>query len=215
MVIGERFAWGHLQKTAGDATLGLFGLFPDVVLFADPRNTEEKHASFADRSAEVEGKLLAANIRRLPAWTVSWAQHRARIATRPDGGPVPMNSPEQMVRVPRADTCLGALTAGGRYRIERWIRMEHLVEDFADFLGAFVDLDDAARERIAAFPVVNALRYDHDPEHWFTPERVREVIADETREGGRFAEAREIFERVALSDDFVEFLTLPAYEYID
>jgi malate synthase len=49
----------------------------------------------------------------------------------------------------------------------------------------------------------------------FTPEQVREVIADETREGGRFAEAQEIFERVALSDDFVEFLTLPAYEYID
>jgi malate synthase len=44
---------------------------------------------------------------------------------------------------------------------------------------------------------------------------VRAVIAAETPEGGRFAEAREIFERVALSDDFVEFLTLPAYEYID
>ena len=49
----------------------------------------------------------------------------------------------------------------------------------------------------------------------FTPEQVRAVIAEETPEGGRFAEAREIFERVALSDDFVEFLTLPAYEYID
>jgi malate synthase len=41
------------------------------------------------------------------------------------------------------------------------------------------------------------------------------VIAEETPEGGRFEEAREIFERVALSDDFVEFLTLPAYDYID
>jgi malate synthase len=49
----------------------------------------------------------------------------------------------------------------------------------------------------------------------FTPEQVRAVMAEETREGGRFPEAREIFERVALSDDFVEFLTLPAYEYID
>jgi malate synthase len=49
----------------------------------------------------------------------------------------------------------------------------------------------------------------------FTPEQVRAVMAEETREGGRFVDAREIFERVALSDDFVEFLTLPAYEYID
>ena len=49
----------------------------------------------------------------------------------------------------------------------------------------------------------------------FTLEQVRAVMAEETPEGGRFAEAHEIFERVALSDDFVEFLTLPAYEYID
>jgi malate synthase len=49
----------------------------------------------------------------------------------------------------------------------------------------------------------------------FTTEQVREVIAGARFEGGRFEEAQEIFERVALSDDFVEFLTLPAYDYID
>jgi len=175
MVIGERFAWGHLQKTAGDATLGLFGLFPELVVFADARNTEDKHASFADRAGQLEGKLLVANIRRLPEWTVSWAQHRARLATRPDGRPVPMNSPEQMVRVPRADTCLGALTASGRYPVDRWLRMDHLVEDFTDLISSFVEVDDAARARIAAFPDVNALQYDHDPSHWFTPERLRRL----------------------------------------
>jgi hypothetical protein len=60
---------------------------------------------------------------------------------------------------------------------------------------------------------VERLRADQAGE--FTPDRVREVIAEELPEGGRFAEAREIFERVALGDDFVEFLTLPAYDYID
>jgi malate synthase len=47
------------------------------------------------------------------------------------------------------------------------------------------------------------------------PERVREVVNEELSEGGRFTEARELFERVALADEFVEFLTLPAYDYID
>ena len=59
-----------------------------------------------------------------------------------------------------------------------------------------------------------------------TPELVRKV-ADEEMEGirravgddffrnGRFDEARELFELVALSPDFIEFLTLPAYERID
>jgi malate synthase len=48
-----------------------------------------------------------------------------------------------------------------------------------------------------------------------TPERVREVADAEGFEGGRFAEARELFEQVALAEEFVEFLTLPAYDYID
>ncbi|HET8874564.1 MAG TPA: hypothetical protein VFM83_12850, partial [Gaiellaceae bacterium] len=48
-----------------------------------------------------------------------------------------------------------------------------------------------------------------------TPKRVREVADAEAFEGGRFAEAREVFERVALADEFTEFLTLPAYDYID
>jgi malate synthase len=47
------------------------------------------------------------------------------------------------------------------------------------------------------------------------PERVREVADAEGFEGGRFPEARELFERVALADEFVEFLTLPAYDHID
>jgi malate synthase len=34
-------------------------------------------------------------------------------------------------------------------------------------------------------------------------------------DAGRYREAAEIFERVALSDEYVEFLTIPAYEYID
>jgi hypothetical protein len=175
MVIGERFAWGHLQKTAGDATLGLFGLFPDLIVFADARNTEAKHASFAEREAQIEGKVLAANIRRLPAWTLSWAQQRARDGRRFDDRPVPMNSPEQMVRVPRADVRLAALTDDGRFKVDRWLRMERLAQDFCDFISDFTDLDEEARKRILEFPSVNALSYDHEVGHWFTPERVRRL----------------------------------------
>src|ERR671914_309651 len=60
----------------------------------------------------------------------------------------------------------------------------------------------------------------------FTREHVREVleqemerihaeVGDEVWEKGRPRETREIFERVTLSEDFPEFLTLPAYEYLD
>ena len=35
------------------------------------------------------------------------------------------------------------------------------------------------------------------------------------RLGPEYAPARGLFERVALSEDYIEFLTLPAYELID
>jgi malate synthase len=45
--------------------------------------------------------------------------------------------------------------------------------------------------------------------------KIRETVGEETWRAGRPAETREIFERVALSHELVEFLTLTAYDYLD
>jgi malate synthase len=45
--------------------------------------------------------------------------------------------------------------------------------------------------------------------------KIRGQVGHETWEAGRPAETREIFERVALSPELIEFLTLPAYRYLD
>ena len=45
--------------------------------------------------------------------------------------------------------------------------------------------------------------------------KIHEAVGDETWQAGRPAETREIFERVALSPELIEFLTIPAYEYLD
>jgi hypothetical protein len=37
------------------------------------------------------------------------------------------------------------------------------------------DLNESDREQIAAFGPVNALEYDHDVTHWFTPEQIRRL----------------------------------------
>jgi len=42
--------------------------------------------------------------------------------------------------------------------------------------------------------------------------KIAEVVGAERFAAGRYDEARELFEQVALADDFVEFLTQPAYE---
>jgi malate synthase len=44
--------------------------------------------------------------------------------------------------------------------------------------------------------------------------KVRESVGAETFAAGRYEDARKLFEQVALAEDFVEFLTLPAYELL-
>jgi malate synthase len=44
---------------------------------------------------------------------------------------------------------------------------------------------------------------------------VHDQVDDETFAKGRWDDARTVFEQVALADDFVDFLTLPAYELLD
>jgi malate synthase A len=45
-------------------------------------------------------------------------------------------------------------------------------------------------------------------------EKVRAEIGDARFTSGRFAEARDLFERISTADEFEEFLTLPAYELL-
>jgi malate synthase len=44
---------------------------------------------------------------------------------------------------------------------------------------------------------------------------VRGQIGDDAYDAGRWVEARDVFEQVALAEDFVDFLTLPAYQLLD
>jgi malate synthase len=46
-------------------------------------------------------------------------------------------------------------------------------------------------------------------------DKIRDEVGADAYDGGRFKEARDIFEQVALADDFVPFLTLPAYDLLD
>jgi malate synthase len=46
-------------------------------------------------------------------------------------------------------------------------------------------------------------------------EAIRRTVGEETWQAGHPVQTREIFERMALSDELIEFLTIPAYEYLD
>jgi malate synthase len=74
-------------------------------------------------------------------------------------------------------------------------------------------MEDAATAEISRSQVWQWLQHGR-----VDPDDVRRVIDEEVaklQEVPRIDVARALFEQVALSDDFVEFLTIPAYEHID
>ena len=44
--------------------------------------------------------------------------------------------------------------------------------------------------------------------------KVREMLGEEQYAAAKYAEAAKMFEQLTLDDDFVDFLTLPAYDYV-
>ena len=82
-------------------------------------------------------------------------------------------------------------------------------------------MEDAATAEISRSQIwqwVKHGRFDRDHVRKILDEemeKIRADVGDEVWEKGRPEETKKIFEQVALSDDFPDFLTLPAYEYID
>jgi hypothetical protein len=173
MVIGERFAWAHLPKTGGMATERMFRLFAPLVVFADPPDTDDKHATFRARRRMLGGKLLAMNLRRLPFWVLSRAQYVSREGIWPDYEPIPMAPAQELAESSFPDSRIQLYTDDGRFRIERWLRTEYLTEDFLRFISEFTDVSDEQRAGISSLGPVNAQEYDHRLEAWFTPDQVR------------------------------------------
>lgn len=175
MVIGEEFAWAHLPKTGGDTTRELFQLFPGLVLSADPGDTNEKHLTFRSRRDRVAGKALAMNIRRLPAWALSRAQHVTREGLYPEYVPLPMAAAEEIAASDLPDIRLAHFTDHWRIRIDAFLRLEHLRDDFLAFVRRFTDVSAEQERRVHEHPARDVADYDHALAQWFTPGQLASI----------------------------------------
>jgi hypothetical protein len=168
VVIGRGFAWAHLPKTAGDATATMLAAVPGLVTFADPLDSNDKHLPFFAREAEVTGKLLVMNIRRLPAWTVSAAHHRASHGVHPQYRPLPLETADQMTSKTDPDDLLRWMTDHGRFRVARWLRVEALQADVLALLTELGELTAAARAGVTGVGRINQGSYSHELEEPLT-----------------------------------------------
>jgi hypothetical protein len=172
VVIGERFAWAHLPKTGGDATALMLAAVPGLVRFADAVDSNDKHLPFFAREAEVAGKLLVMNIRRLPHWALSAAHHQAAHGVHPDYRPQPLEAPEQIAEKTDADDLLRWMTDHGRFRVQRWLRAESLEDDVVALLAELNVLSAAVEAEVRAVGRVNVGAYERDLKRWFSADHL-------------------------------------------
>jgi hypothetical protein len=173
MVIGETFAWAHMGKTAGDATLALFETVSDLVVFRHERTDRGKHVTFSgfgDEALNKPMKLL--NIRRLPSWQLSIAHHRVREGTAADPTPWPLPTADEMASSHEADAMLLSFTKNGELDIHQWLRAESLRSDFAEFVQELRPLTDAERQQIMTVTTKPVSPYNHDYTNWFTNDQL-------------------------------------------
>jgi hypothetical protein len=172
LVIGERFAWAHLPKTGGDAAARMLAGVPGLVRFADPPDSNDKHLPFFARESEVAGKLLVMNIRRLPAWTLSGAHHKAAHGVHPDYRPLPLEGADEMTSTTDADDLLRWMTDHGRFRVTRWLRAEALEQDVLALLSELGVLTPEVHAAVWRVGRVNVGSYDRDVAGRFSEEQI-------------------------------------------
>jgi hypothetical protein len=185
MIVSQRFVWAHLPKTAGDATAAMIERVPRLVLLADHPLDNAKHLPFAERRGSIDGKLLVANIRRLPAWALSHARHVERYGAFPDYRPAGAQHPEEVAARSAADEHLNLIV--GDFAVDRWIRQEHLTDDLVRFLREVANLTAEEEAAIRSVGRVNDQRSilqrirPPSPERFFTTGEVEALYANNPR----------------------------------
>ena len=172
MVVTKTFAWTHVPKTAGNTVATVLALFPEIIEFADPLVGPDKHSRFQDRPDLVAGRQRVLCIRRLPTWQLSFSVFKSRHGKQ---YPLPpMDSRETMITGGAGDRNLAPFVEGGRAWPDRWIRVEHLIDDVLALLEEHdVEVTPKKLKKVRALRPQNVGKnYERDVSAWFTDEMI-------------------------------------------
>lgn len=186
MVVGERFVWGHFGKTGGDSVHEMFGVISRHVIYKDAIHMPEKHVNFYKNEERLGYDLThlrkrIMNIRRLPSWMLSFANHKYRSNSVPimkealltgtvlfekDGDDSAENGVGVGYREVKVDVMLEEFMCD---RIDYWLRTEYLAEDFIRVMSEFVLISAFEREKISRIRINVSLDYNKDIAVNFSP----------------------------------------------
>ena len=69
----------------------------------------------------------------------------------------------------------------GELEVDRWLRTEHIVDDFLAFASEFVDMPEELCDRIRGIGRINFNVYTRSLDDWFTADQVRELYDSNPR----------------------------------
>jgi hypothetical protein len=202
MVIHEKFAYGHIPRTGGNAVHGYFGIFKKALhLKVDQINQHIKHASFAQRGID-NGRLLLLTCRRLPNWYISWLKMTVEGGLAHPGGakkwskaniddildPDSPFGPDRFVEFPEqplatcADGYIRQFTDDGRLRIDKWLQSDcFLLERVKAFVSDYTDVTEQQAGQMEAMrrdTIGSPGFYDQNVFHHFTPQQIAILYAN-------------------------------------
>ena len=171
MIIGERFAYGHIPKTGGDAVRSWFARIPGHQV--DDASNPHKHDFFWER--RVSKPIYVLSLRRLPNWALS---NLHQMAFHPDVArlhgidPSCGLQPEHAFLL-RPDEFILGHQSGGR-TISVWLRMEYLFDDVIRFVDRHVQpMTPEWHLRLQQIPVKGPHQYDHNVDAFIGAEKIR------------------------------------------
>ena len=202
MVVSDQFVWAHIGKTGGDFTAAAFRKIKSAQLHQDWRYDWRKHETFQQRQTRLGvdfgSRKRVANIRRLPAWCLSFANHiqrnfglRYSIDDLSRGVLQQVTNPSQKylllppsirrsiyrfaklkIKSFNPDSVLNKYEPG---RVDHWLRLESIETDFVDIVGQFVELDSATRQAIVGMMPKNDGGYDRNVNNHLCPQQIHNL----------------------------------------
>ena len=175
MVIGERFAYGHIPKTGGDAVHSWLAQIDGVQV--DPLSEARKHQFFWER--DIHKDVYVLSFRRLPFWALSYLH---QLAFHPDAARHYGIPPDDTVRPEHAfaltpDEYLRQHQRDGR-EIDVWLRMEHLFDDVIRFItGDIQPVTAELHHRLLAVRTKDRQHYYHEVSDFFSTVQIAALYA--------------------------------------
>ena len=84
-----------------------------------------------------------------------------------------MPHPLELAESSFPDSRIQLFTGHGSFPIDRWIRAEHLTQDFLRFIAEFTVVSEEQARRVREIGPVNAEEYERRVEAWFSPGQIR------------------------------------------